>query len=232
MSSQLPLALFLRAGATFENFIAGDNREAAASMRALPETLAHGSAQPLVFLCGDVGAGKTHLLQAVCHAAAAVGLSCAYLPLSDHAQFAPDILESLETYALVCLDDVDAIAHRPDWERGVLALYERMRTCRVTLVCAARQTPQRIAFGLKDLATRLSSGVSYALRALNDSDKLILLKRQAQVRGLELSDDVVHYLLQRYPRDLPSLLTLLDRLDRESLAQQRRITIPFLRSLD
>lgn len=201
-------------------------------MRALPATLARGSAQPLVVLYGDAAAGKTHLLQAVCHAVAAAGLSCAYLPLSDHAQFAPDILDSLESYALVCIDDVDAIAHRPDWERGLLALYERIRAHRVTLVCAARQTPQRIAFDLKDLTTRLSSGVSYALRTLNDPDKLILLKRQAQARGLELSDEVMRYLLQRYPRDLPSLLALVDRLDRESLAQQRRITIPFLRSLD
>lgn len=228
MSSQLPLALSLRAGATFDNFVVGENREAVAALHALARQRTH----PVVFIYGDLGAGKTHLLQAACHAVAAAELACAYLPLSEYAQFTPAVLEALEARAVVCIDDIDAVADVGDWQRALLALYERMRGGSGTLVCAARQTPQRVGLTLNDLATRLASGVSYALRALDDGDKLILLQRHARARGLELSDEVARYLLQRYPRDLPSLIKLIERLDRESLAQQRRITIPFLRLLD
>ena len=53
----------------------------------------------------------------------------------------------------------------------------------------------------------------------------------AQRRGLQVDEAAIDWLLRRVERDLGSLAGLLDRLDRESLAAQRRITVPFLRQV-
>jgi DnaA family protein len=58
-----------------------------------------------------------------------------------------------------------------------------------------------------------------------------VLRERAQSRGFELDDAVLDFLFRRYPRDLGAMLELLDRVDRESLAAQRRITVPFLRRI-
>jgi len=49
--------------------------------------------------------------------------------------------------------------------------------------------------------------------------------------ALRLADEVVHYLLNRLPRDLASLNEVLDRLDRHSLARQRPVTLALVREV-
>ena len=72
----------------------------------------------------------------------------------------------------------------------------------------------------------------YALAPLGDDERLEAVRLRARNRGLEMPEEVARYILARYPRDLDSLFALLDRLDRASLAEQRRLTIPFLHSFE
>jgi DnaA-homolog protein len=58
-----------------------------------------------------------------------------------------------------------------------------------------------------------------------------VLRQRAGARGLALDEGVLDWMLNRVGRDLGTLGALLDRIDRESLAAQRRVTIPFLRQL-
>ena len=83
---------------------------------------------------------------------------------------------------------------------------------------------------LPDLVTRLASGLVYHLQALDDDGKQAAIKQRAHNRGLDIPDDVIRYVLNRYPRDMHGLFDLLDRLDKASLAEQRRLTIPFIQS--
>ncbi len=87
-------------------------------------------------------------------------------------------------------------------------------------------------FAMPDLRTRFAGGGAYPLRGLSDDAKLAAIQLRARNRGFDLATDVGRYILNRYPRDLGSLFALLDRIDAESLAHQRRITIPFLRELE
>jgi DnaA family protein len=70
------------------------------------------------------------------------------------------------------------------------------------------------------------------MQPLSDAQKLEAVQLRARHRGFEMPEDVARYILSRYPRDLVSLFDLLDRIDEASLAQQRRVTIPFLRELE
>lgn len=219
MAVQLPLGIALADGATFDNYLPGENAAAVASVR--------GAAEAFVYLWGARGTGRTHLLQAACHAA--VGDAAAYLPLAQHRDLSPELLEGLEHTALVCLDDIDAIVGIEPWELGLFHLYNRLRESGTRLLVAADRAPAALALRLPDLTSRLGWGPVFQLHALTDTDKLAALQLRARGRGLELPDDVGHYLLRRCPRDMHSLFHVLDVLDRAALAAQRRLTIPFVR---
>jgi DnaA family protein len=233
MTGQLALNLRLRDGSSFENFWPVRNREAVARLQAALAELVRGAgrAEPAFFLWGEAGTGRTHLLEAACRTLGAQGLTAAYVPLTEHARLSPGLLEDRETEALICLDDLDAVAGDPAWEGALFALIERQRSAGGMLLAAARHAPARLGWRLADLASRLSWGPVYQLLALTDEDKLAAVRLRAERRGLDLPEDVARYVLSRHPRDLHSLFALLERLDQVSLAEQRRLTIPFLRSL-
>src|SRR5438046_2027814 len=107
---QLTLGLSLKDEATFENFFSGENAEIIAGIK----KTAAGQGERVVYLCGARGQGRSHLLQAACHDAHQQHLSSVYLPLAEAGVLSPDMLHGLESLALVCMDDVHAIAGRAD----------------------------------------------------------------------------------------------------------------------
>jgi len=230
---QLPLNLKLRDASSFENFFAGRNREAVERLRKSVRELADAPQSPAswLYLWGESGCGKTHLLEAACRAAQAVGLTSIYIPLSEKSALSPALLEDVEQTALVCVDDIERVAGDAAWEAALFVLYERLRAQGAMLIAAASAGPMALGLKLPDLATRLAAGLVYPLQPLSDDEKIAALRLRAERRGMEMGEDVAHYLLTRYPRDLHSLFALLDRLDTATLAAQRRLTIPFLRDL-
>jgi DnaA family protein len=84
---------------------------------------------------------------------------------------------------------------------------------------------------LEDLRSRLQWGLTYQVHSLTDEDKQQALQMRARARGLELSDDVAQYIIQRLPRDTNELFWQLARLDHASLAEQRKLTIPFVKKV-
>ena len=224
---QLPLGLSLREAARFESFFPGQNRELFQGL----QLAAAGKGEPLLYIAGADGLGKTHLLQAACHHASCCQRGAAYLPLGEMQELAPAVLDGLEQMALVCLDDVHAIAGHENWERALFDLFNRLRDSGSTLLVSAVQRPDQSGFGLADLVSRLGWGVTYTLKPLDEGDVRKALTCRANARGLELPEDTAQFLLRRFPRDLPSLFALLDTLDAASLVEQRRLTIPFVKTV-
>jgi DnaA family protein len=224
---QLPLGLVLQDSARFDSYFPGLNREAVQHL----QQAASGKGEKLVYVAGTRGMGKTHLLQAACHSASQCGRTSTYLPLQELLELAPTILEDLEQLDLICLDDVAAIAGNAVWERGVFDLFNRVRAAGGTLLVAGEQRPDQSGFALPDLVSRLGWGVTYTLKPLADDDVIASLACRAQGRGLELPEDTAQFMLRRFPRDLPTLFALFDTLDTASLIEQRRLTIPFVKSV-
>ena len=227
MAEQLPLRLQLKASARFGNFIAGPNAELIGQLR----QVASGQGEAFFFCWGSAGSGKTHLLQASCHQATAQGRSVAYVSLRDAAGLSPALLEGWEQFDLVCVDDVDVIAGDPDWEEALFHLYNRMRESGSTLIVSAAAAPAQLRIGLPDLLSRLGWGVVYQLKALDDTQRMQALQLRARQKGCEMPDETASYLLRRLPRDMPALFDLLDQLDEASLAAQRKLTVPFVKSV-
>ena len=228
---QLSLGVTLNDDATFDNFYAPEGSGNAQALAHLRAQLA-GAAEPLVFLWGTTGSGLSHLLQACCLAAQDSGLNFQYLPLAELANVEPAALcEGLDAMDGVCVDNLEAVAGNLGWEQALFHLYNRLRDQGRCLVVAATQGPHQLPLALADLRSRLQWGVSYQLTPLDDADKIGALRQRAQARGLVLSQEVAQYLLQRLPRDTKALFQCLETLDRASLAQQRRLTIPFVKSV-
>ncbi|MHB8472573.1 MAG: DnaA regulatory inactivator Hda [Gammaproteobacteria bacterium] len=223
MGVQLPLQLALRDSATFANFVAAGQGE-------VVQALQHGT-EPLIYLAGATGTGKTHLLQAACHAAATRECSVAYVPLLRAAEFGLDCVAGLEHIERVCLDDIHAVAGQMPWERALFNLFNRLRDNGGHLIVAATHKASQLPFALPDLSSRLNWGVTYGLQLLDDADKITALRLRAQARGFELPDEVGRYLLSRLPRDMHALFAVLDQLDYASLAAQRRLTVPFIKTI-
>ena len=136
-----------------------------------------------------------------------------------------------ENYDLVCLDDVDALAGERRWEEALFHLYNRIRERGACLVVSCASAPARLQLSLPDLGSRLSWGLVYQLRALDDDQRLLALQLRARQRGCDMPDETGRYLLRRLPRDMPALFDLLDRLDDASLVAQRKLTVPFVKSV-
>ena len=226
-SRQLPLALQLENGATFENFVASGNEEVLSIARAMVA----GIGLPFLYLCGGEGTGKTHLLAASCHCLAHAKGTVAHLPLRQISVLNPALIAGLEQLDLLCIDDIDAIAGDRAWEEELFHLYNRLERVGGRLIVASRIPPSKIEFKISDLGSRLTSGVVFRLRSLDDESRAVVLRSRAEQRGFEIPDEVVAFLLKRCPRDLHTLASLVERIDYLTLTAKRRVTIPFVKSL-
>ncbi len=223
---QLPLALRYPPDQRLETFI-GAPDGALAQLRAA----ATGDSRDWVYLVGPAGSGKTHLALAVCAAAEQAGRGSAYLPLQAAAGRLRDALEALEGRDVVALDGLDAIAGQREDEVALFDFHNRARAAGVTLLYTASAAPDALGLVLPDLRSRLSQCGRILLDTLDDAGRGAVLRERAIRRGLALDQAAIDWLLTRTGRDLGGLVVLLDRLDRESLAAKRRITVPFLRQV-
>ena len=223
---QLPLALRYPPDQRLENFIAGPP-----GAIAQVQALAHTDDADWMYLAGACGTGKTHLALTLCATAEQAGRRPGYVPLASARGRLRDALESLEGNDVVALDGLEAIAGDRDDEVALFDFHNRARSVGLNLLYTAREVPDALGLVLPDLRSRLSQNARVMLNPLDDESRAELLRDRAQRRGLVLEDAAIDWMLARTDRSLSSLVALLDRLDRESLAAQRRITVPFLRQV-
>jgi DnaA family protein len=228
MPTQLLLPVRLPDEASFANFlVCASNRAAVERLRGF---LAAGRGS--LFLHGPAGSGRTHLLQACCHDVEARGGTIVYLPLDELQELPPrELLAGLEAHALVCLDDVDRVAGRPDWEESLFHLFNRCAEAGSALLLAAQRPPAGIGLGLADLRSRLQGGMIAGVDEPGDEDKIPALMLRARNRGLTLEPEVARFLWQRSERGMAALVAALDRLDAAAVGAGRRLSIPFVKSV-
>lgn len=213
------LVLDLRADAPprFDNFVEAGNEELLVALRDTVRGDGH------LYLWGETGCGRTHLLRAASAAATAAGRPSCYLN-------AREITAALPTLpsALLAIDDIDALA--PAAQIALFNGFNRARESGQTLLLAGNAPPRALALR-EDLRTRVGQCLIYELHALGDDARAMIVATLAQRRGLFLGDDVIQFLLRHGRRDLPSLAAAVDALDHATLERKRPATVPLLREL-
>jgi DnaA family protein len=223
---QLPLGLRLADRALFDTFWPAGNEQLLAHLHSVASAAING----VTWLAGAHASGKSHLLQAAC-ALAPASRRCGYFPLPQLAALGPAALEGLPRLDLVCLDDVPWVAGQPEWERALFGLYRELEECGGSLIVAGLEAPALIRWELPDLGSRFTAAAIHTVRPLDETAQRGALMLRAKVRGFELPEDVARWLQRRYSRDMGTLYQLLDTLDSAALVAQRRLTLPFIRSV-
>jgi len=206
---------------TLDNFVAGRNGELLGNLRQLAARQAR---ERFLYVWGQPGSGRSHLLKAVVAELLRAGGTAVYIACRGGTRFG----DGLEHMDCVVIDDVG----RLDEEGQISAfdLYNALRENNGALVASAAVPPVQLTLR-EDLVTRLAWGLVYQLHGLSDESKAQALSDHATSRGFRLPREVCDYLLTRSQRDLPSLLATLEALDRYSLETRRPVTVPLAREL-
>jgi DnaA family protein len=223
---QLPLGVRLRDRASFQSFHPASNLATFSILKQIAAAQRSG----VFWLAGPRGSGKSHLLQALC-VAAAHDRSAAFLPLRELAPNGPAVLGGWSHSHCVCVDDIDAVLGDLRWERALFNLHRELEEQGATLLISAMLPPRQLKFALPDLASRCAAALLLTLNGLNEDEQRAALQLHAEVRGLELPAESANYLMRRVARDMEQLVALLEQLDLAALAAQRRLTIPFVREV-
>lgn len=183
---------------SFENFIIGRNAEA---VNSLIQALSPNPQQRFIYLWGEHGSGKTHLIEAC---------------------------KSTGITQLICADDVDKL--NDEEQISLFNIYNQLRAEGGVLIATGSAAPTQMGLR-DDLATRLAWGLVYQLHPLTDEEKAMALKNHALERGMKLPDEVLDYCLRYLRRDMLSLMATINALDEWSLTYKRPVTLPLLRQL-
>lgn len=212
---QMPLPLAGPAAPSFDNYLPGSNAAAVSYLRSMAMPGAP------VYLWGPGGSGKTHLLGALVQEVRQRGARAAVFDPHGGTPLQPD-------WSLAVIDDCDQLDDAA--QADAFRLFVDAAGAGVQIVAAGRWPPVDLPLR-EDLRTRLGWGPVFALEPLAEGPARAVLRREADRRGVFLSDEVMDYMLTRFTRDLKHLMTLLDRLDEFALARSRPLTVPLVRQM-
>jgi DnaA family protein len=213
MMQQLLLQLAPPPAPTLDNYVPGRN---GAALQALRDIARSAPAERFVYLWGEPGSGRTHLLHGLAHAAG--------FHLAPDFGSAP--LDHLQDGQVVAVDNVQDLS--ADGQIALFDLYNRVRAAGGALAASGDAAPAQLALRA-DLRSRLAWGLAFQLHPLSDDEKAAALREHARERALNLGEDVIAYLLKHARRDMASLIGILDALDRYSLEKQRPVTLALVR---
>jgi DnaA family protein len=228
--------------ASLENYLPGNDHALVSTLQTLcsswnnPTKLTPNN--PLnhrwIYWWGPQGSGRSHLLEAMANAAENASLPFFTLRPDEPTTWVrleetiPTLTHS-EIASVITVDDV----HRLD-ERLVGALFRILNSVQASnnihIFMAGNAAPANLILR-EDLRTRLGWGLIFQTQLLDDSEKIQALEQAAKARGLVLSPDVLPWLLNRFYRDMPNLMALIDALDAYSLETKRAVTLPLVREL-
>lgn len=214
---QIPLLFGFDADRGFDAFVPGANSAAVAHLRALQVPA------PPVYLWGNSGSGKTHLLEALAQSVQQQGLQMAWFDAGTPLPWDWD-----DSWSLIVFDDCEALD--ADRQQAAFALFAIAAPSGVQVAAAGAVPPTDLPLR-EDLRSRLGWGHVFALEPLSEAETRAALWREADRRGLALSDEVMAYVLTHFTRDLKHLMSLLDRLDGFALTHKRAVTVPLLRQM-
>jgi DnaA family protein len=222
---QIALDIGLATGPTLHNFFAGPNLDA---LQHLQLWAGNDKRSPVpTYMWGVSGSGKTHLLRAVQAALRDQGSAVGWMDATVAEPTAFD-----DAWRVVILDDAHlftAVQHHAAFNWFVNATTPSDGQQRWVL--AAGSVPPSDLALREDLRTRLGWGHIFQLQVLSEAERRAVLRQQADDRGVFLSDEVMDFMLNRFSRDLSSLIQLLNQLDVYALQTQRAITIPLIKAM-
>ena len=218
--NQLGLPISLDSKMLLDNFIANSE------LLNLIHQLFQDKKASEIYVYGLTGQGKTHVLQGVVLKALAKDKNAIYIDCID--SFPEHLLDFIDQLSFISLDNVDLISKEN--QEIFFDLYNRARQAGVVILVSGSSLPADLTV-MKDLKTRLSLAAVYKLEALNDELTMEVLNKQMNDRNLTIDSKIYEYLFKNYSRDLNTLVSAMNQLDKASLQSKKAISIPFVKTV-
>jgi len=184
-----------------------------------------------LFIYGTKQSGKTFLLQAMCNSYSSMCKSSLYIPLKKVMNYGVEIFESLESIDLICIDGIEQVISKIEWEKEIFNLINKALISKSRLIITSSKNLKSLNFSLPDLESRIKKIQSYELYPIDDKDIIDALKYISQIKSINLGDKEAKYLVTYSQRDISNLIQILESLDQLSMEMKRRITIPLIKEV-
>ena len=184
-----------------------------------------------LFIYGIKESGKTFLLQAMCNSYSSMNKSSLYVPLKKVINYGVEIFESLENIDLICLDGIEQVISKIEWEKEIFNLINKALISNSRLIFTSSKDLKSLNFLLPDLESRIKKIQSYELYPIDDKDIIDALKYISQFKSINLGDKEAKYLVTYSQRDISNLIQILESLDQLSMEMKRKITIPLIKEV-
>ena len=184
-----------------------------------------------LFIYGTKQSGKTFLLQAMCNSYSSMSKSSLYVPLKKVMNYGVEIFESLENIDLICIDGIEQVISKIEWEKEIFNLINKALISNSRLIFTSSKDLKSLNFSLPDLESRIKKIQSYELHPIDDKDLLDALKYISQFKSINLGDKEAKYLVTYSQRDISNLIQILESLDQLSMEMKRKITIPLIKEV-
>ena len=184
-----------------------------------------------LFIYGTKESGKTFLLQAMCNSYSSISKSSLYIPLKKVMNYGIEIFESLENIDLICIDGIEEVISKIEWEKAIFNLINKALISESRLILTSSKDLKSLNFLLPDLESRIRKIQSYELYPINDKDILDALKYISKLTSINLGDKEARYLVTYSQRNISNLVHILESLDQLSMEMKRKITIPLIKEV-
>lgn len=232
---QIPLRIALPVEKQFDTFIPGDNAELVFHSMEAIKSIDGASSYGQCFIHGIAGTGKSHFLYACCHLANQSSVDNFYLDLESIDAYSPEILDGFRDVQLLCIDGIDNIVGRPDWQLAIFDLINQRREKNHGQLFMSAATnlavPAHIShtLSLADLQSRLQWGMVFQMKSLSDDDRRLLLHKLSEAKGIKLSETSIQYLLSHCERSTDVLVDTFERLDIRSLTEKKALSVELIK---
>ena len=184
-----------------------------------------------LFIYGTKESGKTFLLQAMCNSYSSVSKLSLYIPLKKVMNYGVEIFESLENIDLICIDGIEEVISKIEWEKAIFNLINKALISETRLILTSSKDLKSLNFSLPDLESRIRKIQSYELHPVNDKDIFDALKYISKLTSINLGDKEARYLVTYSQRNISNLVQILESLDQLSMEMKRKITIPLIKEV-
>ncbi len=184
-----------------------------------------------LFIYGTKESGKTFLLQAMCNSYSSISKSSLYIPLKKVMNYGIEIFESLENIDLICIDGIEEVISKIEWEKAIFNLINKALISESRLILTSSKDLKSLNFSLPDLESRIRKFQSYELHPINDKDIFDALKYISKLTSINLGDKEAKYLVTYSQRNISNLVHILESLDQLSMEMKRKITIPLIKEV-
>lgn len=179
---------------------------------------------PFLYIWGESGAGKSHILQAWVGQALAKGMRAIYIDPKVHT-----LTDLALAFDYIAIDHIEVLSAHEQAE--LFYIFNTLRNRQQGHLLLSADVPPHQLVMREDLRTRMSFCLSYQVKALSREEKIEALSNMAKVRQLDIDSRIFRYLVDNWRSDLQSLLTMFDDLANYSIAKHKRITLSLLKTL-